>query len=329
MRHYGKIFAMLALCAASLLVATDFAEARRAGGFSSFGSRGSRTFSTPSITRTAPNTATGIQRSMTPQSSAARQNSTGFGRTGGLFGGLGGGILGGLLMGGLFGMMLGHGFGGGFGFIGMMLQIFLLVMLGSWLLRRFGGQSTASAGSNRAAGFGGGHAPDTSMRNGPAFNIPKMGSGIGSGSFGGSGATMTAQKDIDIPQEDLDTFEQMLVKVQAAYGNEDYAALRELTTPEAMSYLAEELSESATQGRRNVVSDVKLLQGDVSEAWSEGSTDYATVAMRYESVDYMADRASGKILLGETDEIGESIEIWTFRRDNGGPWKVSAIQSTN
>lgn len=41
----------------------------------------------------------------------------------------------------------------------------------------------------------------------------------------------------------------MLEDVQSAYAAEDYGTLRKLTTPEAMSYLAEELSDNATQRR--------------------------------------------------------------------------------
>ncbi|KFH22391.1 hypothetical protein IB60_07615 [Brucella abortus LMN1] len=65
---------------------------------------------------------------------------------------------------------------------------------------------------------------------------------------------------MDVGQEDLDRFEQMLVDIQGGYGREDYAALRKLTTPEAMSYLAEELGEIASGGKRNEVKDVKLLR---------------------------------------------------------------------
>ena len=74
---------------------------------------------------------------------------------------------------------------------------------------------------------------------------------------------------------------ELLTEVQTAYGKEDYATLRRLTTPEAMSYLAEELGQNATDGLRNSVSDVKLLQADIAEAWAEGDAQYATTAMRY------------------------------------------------
>ena len=42
---------------------------------------------------------------------------------------------------------------------------------------------------------------------------------------------------------------------------------------------------NASRGVVNQVSDVKLEQGDLAEAWREGNVDYATVAMRFRLVD--------------------------------------------
>jgi len=55
-----------------------------------------------------------------------------------------------------------------------------------------------------------------------------------------------------------------------------------LSTPEIMSYLTEELAQSAAKGLRNEVFDIKLKSGDIAESWREGADDYATVALRYE-----------------------------------------------
>src|SRR5262249_1002748 len=71
------------------------------------------------------------------------------------------------------------------------------------------------------------------------------------------------------------------------------------------------------------VSDVKLLQGDLAEAWREGDTDYATVAMRFSLNDETVDRDSGRVVQGGPDE---ATEVWTFMRVRGGHWLVSAIQ---
>jgi predicted lipid-binding transport protein (Tim44 family) len=134
--------------------------------------------------------------------------------------------------------------------------------------------------------------------------------------------------EIGLTQADRDAFERLLKEVQEAFGREDYAALRGITTPEIMSYLSEELSQNATHGRRNDVTGTKLLQADIAEAWAEGDSDYATAAMRYESIDVMKDRQSGEVLGGDAAGPSETTELWTFVREAGQPWKLSAIQET-
>ena len=72
----------------------------------------------------------------------------------------------------------------------------------------------------------------------------------------------------------------------------------------------------------------KLLQGDLAEAWREGDSDYATVAMRFSLVDKTLDRASGRVVDG-SDRPVEVTEVWTFVRPRGSNWELSAIQQTN
>jgi predicted lipid-binding transport protein (Tim44 family) len=93
-----------------------------------------------------------------------------------------------------------------------------------------------------------------------------------------------------------------------------------------MSYLAEELGENATKGVRNSVTNVRLLQGDISEAWREGNAEYATLAMRYSSVDALLDRTTGRLVDGDDRNASETTEVWTFVRQPGSDWKLSAIQ---
>ena len=75
----------------------------------------------------------------------------------------------------------------------------------------------------------------------------------------------------------------------------------------------------------NTIIDIKLLQGDLAEAWREGDTEYASVAMRYSSLDYTAERESGRVVEGDKQPF-ERTEIWTFRRSRGGEWILSAVQ---
>ena len=99
-----------------------------------------------------------------------------------------------------------------------------------------------------------------------------------------------------------------------------------MVTPEMPSYFSEELAAIASRGLTNRVTDVKLLQGDQAEAWREGRSDYATVAMKFALRDSMVERASGRIVEG--GERSEVTELWTFVGVGGGNWLLSAIQQT-
>ncbi|KQY49134.1 Tim44 domain-containing protein [Rhizobium sp. Root483D2] len=351
MLRVGRVLATVAVASMMMLTVADLAEARRGG--ASFGSRGTRTFSAPPVTRTAPADATPINRTMTPQNQAttpgaAQQNMgqaarPGAQRPGGLFGGFAGSMLGGLALGGLIGMMMGTGFGGMAGMLGMLLQIALIGGAVMLALRFFRNRQTAAPagyaprGNSPMQGFG-----QSSGSGMPSFKIPSIGGGALGGLAGasqgaaanGNGAARPEQPrmaddttdEIGVGEEDLGQFETMLKQVQSAYAAEDYGTLRKLTTPEAMSWLAEELSDNATKGLKNEVRDVHLVQGDVAEAWNEAGDDYATVAMRYESIDVTRDRATGRVVEGDPDNLTETVELWTFLRKRGGDWQVSAIQ---
>ena len=313
-------FAKLGAVAATVLLLASLvagpAEARMGG---SFGSRGSRTFSTPSITRVAPAPTAPIQRSMTPNTGPTTpgyQQPNGFNRGGfwsGLGGGLLGGMLGGLLFHGLFGSMLGFGFGGiGGGFS----MIFQLLIVGGliWLaFRWFGNRRQQPAGSyGQGFPFGG---ASQSPYNGPAY-----------GGSGYSSTGSTNRDEVGISNTDLETFERMLGEVQAAFAREDHQGLRRLSTPEMVSYFSEELADNATHGLRNDVTDLKFLEGELAEAWREGNRDYATVAMHWSAIDVMRDRQTGEVKQGDPDHPVEGRELWTFVRENGGNWLLSAIQ---
>ncbi|MDA5641277.1 MULTISPECIES: Tim44 domain-containing protein [Agrobacterium] len=355
-RRFKGLFAVAALGIAVSFVAVDMAEARRASG--GFGSRGTRTYSAPPSTSTAPGQTAPINRSMTPNTNQAAPSAAQPARPGaqapqqsrGLFGGMMGGLMGGLLMGGLFGMLLGGGFGGMAGFFGMLLQVALiglLVMLAMrfFASRRQGQPAYGAAGASQrrdhsGSSYNGGSKPGSAAS---SFKIPKIGALAGAaGGVAANAATakpaphapaphanaMSEGDEIGITQGDLETFQKMLEDVQAAYAAEDYGTLRKLTTPEAMSYLAEELSDNATSGVKNDVRDVTLLQGDVAEAWHEEGQDYATVAMRYSAIDVMRDRTSGKVIEGDEHQPSEAVEMWTFvRRPGNDNWQVAAIQA--
>src|SRR5215813_5807576 len=294
--------------AAAFVWATADADARPLGGFSA-GSRGMRTYSAPPSTATAPGAAP-IQRSMTQPS-----NATPIGQTtpsSGLFAGRGlfGGLAAGFLGAGLFGLLFGYGFFGGMaGFasiIGLLLQVVLVVIVArlifAWWQRRNIQPAYAAAHPVTGHNFGG---------------VSEM--------LGGANLS-PAGEHLAIAKSDYDAFERLLGDIQAGYSTEDLSTLRAKVTPEMLSYFSEQLAAKASRGLINRVTDVKLLRGDLAEAWREGNTDYATVGMNFALKDSMVERASGQTVEG--GEPSEVTELWTFMRARGGNWLLSAIQQT-
>lgn len=315
MKLFRSFLSVLAVLAVFAMVAGD-ADARPR---ISAGSRGTRTYSAPAPTATAPNAANPINRSMTQPGQGGINTARPSTQPGGLFGGFGrglaGGLLGGLLGAGLFGMLFGGGFFSGIaGFasiLGLLLQVGLIVMVGMLLYRWWQRRSQPQAAyAGMAGGMGASNAPRSML-----------------GGLGLGGNAAPASEPLQIAREDFDTFERMLGEIQTAYGREDLGALRARVTPEMLSYYAEELSENASRGVVNQISDVKLLQGDLSEAWREGDKEYATVALRYSLIDRYVERATGRAADG-TDQPQEATEVWTFTRAHGGNWLLSAIQQT-
>ncbi|MBB2204572.1 Tim44 domain-containing protein [Gluconacetobacter takamatsuzukensis] len=306
-RRLGVLLLGTALAVLPLL--SHGADARPGGG-SSIGSRGSRTYSAPAPTQTAPYGAAPMQRSITQPSSGGYMNGpSSYPRSpyGAPYGSpyaarphpFASGFLGGMLGAGLFGVLFGHGIAGGLhgggSFLGMLVQLLLLGLLIGWLVRRFGGGARQGA---------------------PIAAPPSY------GQAGPSGAPVT------ITPDDYRAFQRLLMDVQAAWSQQNLPALQHMATPEMVGYFNAQLSDLASRGARNVVSDVRFEHGDLSEAWSESGFDYATVAMRYSMIDITTDM-TGRVIDGSSTERVSVTELWTFMRPSrGGGWLLSAIQQT-
>ena len=295
---------VLPILFALLLALAPAAGFARPGLGHSYGSRGSATWSAPPGTASAPGGASPFTRSMTPNYGSQGYGYGGYGYHRPLFGG---GMLGGFIGGGLLGLMLGRGFfgfHGGFGFLGVLFQLALLFWIGRWLFRNMMGAPAMAGG-----GFSRGYMP------------PGMAPGGGSGYGGGGRQTLT------ISQPDYQQFTQVLNGVQLAWTRRDLVALQAMATPEMVGYFNEQLSDLASRGLRNEVRNVQLQQGDLSEAWSEGGREYATVSLRFSMVDVTYDQA-GRVVDGSDTERVTVTEFWTFVRRLPGHWILSAIQQT-
>lgn len=316
-----RTFSVIALGLAIFSMVAMPADARRGG---SFGSRGARTAAPPPTTATAPNQAAPVQRTMTQQPAAPNSMAAANTRPAmappAKSSGMAKGLLGGLVAGGLIAMLMGGGFGAlaGAGMLTALLQMALIggvIWLAFRLFRRRPMLAPAGVpGASNISQFG-------------ASPLANKGQWAGFGSTAQSyGFTQPQIRDLDITMADKEDFERLLGQVQDAFSREDYAALRACTTPEVMSYLAEELSQNATKGVRNDVSGTQLLEAEVAEAWSEGNADYATIAMQYHSIDILRDRTSGAVVEGDPTQLTRTTELWTFVRDSRNPWRLSAIQ---
>jgi len=290
----------------SLALTPSLADARAgassSGGKSSFsgmGSRGSRTYEN--------NNAAPVTRSMTPSNPSATSPlggaaSPAYAGGGSFFQrhpfltGLAGGFLGSMLFSHLGGLGTGLGF---------LLTLLIIGGLIFFLLRLLFGSRLATAGG------------------GP---MPR--------SLGAAAAPAAARfrgRDTTVGDADLNAFQTIHAAVQEAWSRGDLAQMRRLMTPEMLSYFSEELTRSASQGVQNIVSDVYLLKGDVSEAWEEGDLEYATAYLRWSAIDYVVrqGRSPGMpdyLVSGDPKTPTEAEEVWTFVRRRGGDWLLSAIQ---
>jgi hypothetical protein len=287
-----------ALFCLTLALAPSLADARAgssySGGSSSMGSRGTRTFEN--------NSAAPVTRSMAPvapttSSPVGGMSSPAYAGGGSFFQrhpfltGIAGGFLG--------SMLFSHLGLGGFGSVlGGLLTFLIIGGLIFFLIRLF----------SRGFAFAGGGMPR---------------------SVGAAAAPAQRYRGVDttVGDADLNAFQAIHAEVQEAWGHGDLNRLRQLMTPEMLGYFSEELTRNTSQGVRNIVSDIRLVKGDISESWDEGELQYATAYMKWSAVDYTV-RVGGtdEVVKGDPRNPTEAEEVWTFVRSRGGNWLLSAIQ---
>ena len=222
------------------------------------------------------------------------------------------GFFGGLVGAGLAGLLFGHGLWGVYGSpFGGMIGLILQLLIIAWLIRLALGFWRRRPGLATVSGF-------ASAR--PAVPLAD-----------GTAPGPRDPAEISIAETDFNAWTALLTGIQEAWSRGDLATLRRHVTPEMLSYFAEELARNASEGVENRVEDVRLVKGDLQEAWREDGLDYATARLRWSARDYMvrSDAPAGTqdvILRGDPAHSVEATEIWTFVRSSGGRWLLSAIQ---
>lgn len=310
----------LMIASALMLVMADV-QARPAKGGSA-GNRGTRTEMAPPTTNTAPRQAQPISGPQNPSAQAPRAAAPTPAAQPSRWSGLMGGIAGGLLGAGLFGLLSGSGLFGGLGGLGSILGLivqaailFFVIRFAIGYFRRRQMQPAVAGMPNQFA-----RQPDQPRQTQPEWQPQHAAS---------APAAPPAMPELALGEADFNAFERLLGEIQLAYGKEDRVSLTQRVTPQMGNLFNDELNEMMRQGITNRISDVKLLQGDLAEAWREPEAEYATVAMRYALVDVKVERTSGRIVEGDPKTPQEVVENWTFTRAPGETdrdWKLSAIQ---
>lgn len=341
-----------------LVLVTQDAEARRFGGFRSFGFRGSRGFGSFG------------RRGFSRRSFGARPRARSFSRRplqrssflggglgSGLFAGIGGFLLGGMLGRMLFGGMGGMGMGGGFG----LLEILLIGGIIFFVFRMMRNRAAASYQKPRYSGdryaeadpYGvGGYeeephdryeAPRRHERSGGVYRGPDIGAAGGSTrSAGGSGPGPGPRRDSAsdaalkrMSEGDASFSEQAFIglakenfiRFQNAWTARDLSPVRDLMDKEIYGEVQRDVEGLRSEGKINKLDDVDVQKAEIVEAWSEEGFEFITVRYEASLCDYVVDERSGDLIEGSRTQRVNFAEHWTWARPEGpNQWFLSAIE---
>ena len=312
-------FAIVAL----LLVAVPLDTWARAGGGTSSGSRGSRSYSSPTRTYSAPTPAPSPSTRPTPAPTPAPIAQPA--PTGGFLRSMAGGILGGLLGGMLF-SSLGFaggtgGFGGGFGMMDLLLLAGIAYLI-YWFVRRGRARQEAALASGPA---------DRSM-------VEPY------GMSGGASTTLDApapswQQDLERglghlrqmdPGFDEGAFREgctdRFFQIQAGWMRRDLETLRPLLTEEMQAAFAKQIETANAKRQINKLENITVRSVELTEAWQEQGQDYVTVRILANLLDYTVDETTGRVVAGDDSVPVKFEEFWTWVRPVGkNDWRLSAI----
>jgi predicted lipid-binding transport protein (Tim44 family) len=309
------ILVLFGVIGLSQIVLETSADAR-AGGGRSGGSRGSRTYQTPSRQAQPPPTQPRREATPTPQQPGM------FGG-GGFMRGLAGGLLGGFLGSMLFSGLAHAGFGG-FGGSGIgLIEILLIAGIGYFLYKKFVRPAPASA-------YGTMQYQNTSYDSAPRYDTAATAAAPEPALNNGADFRTIYAMDPNFDSTRfLKSAQDVFFKVQGAWNRDDTATLSSLCGPELMREWEQELDSMRARGQKNRMENIALSSSEITEAWTESGQDYITVRLRANLLDYTVDAKSGDVISGSNSETIEFEEYWTFTRPVGpNVWKLSAVQQS-
>lgn len=318
-----RTLALAVLIALAIMPVLSVTEAwARAGGGSSSGSRGSRSYSSPARPGASP---------VSPSQPSSPAMAPSQPRSG--WGGMMGGMLGGLLLGGLLGGLL---FGGGFGSgIGLM-EILIVAALAWFAISYMRRRQAAAAPSGYAMAGGGYGGPGTRDDAGMAARYGAAASGGGTATVEPATGPTDLERGIGHLRQMDGSFDPRVVaeaasdvffKIQGAWTARDLRTVSAHLTPEMQAQLQRDCDRLRAEQKINRLENIAVRTAEVTEAWQETGQDFVTVHFLASLLDYTTDESGARVLDGNRTEPVKFEEYWTFVRPVGpGPFKLSAIQ---
>ncbi len=285
----------------------------RAGGGMSSGSRGSRSFSSPSRPYSAPTPS----QPMTPQ---LPQQQPSMWRS--LAMGVAGGFLGSLLFSGLS-----HGMGSG-GFGGSGIGLFEIILIGGLLYVLYMRiQRRKEAAYTAGYSYQTGASPSTGQQTGFADSSRDQGYAEGDTQ---TGLRHIRQMDASFDEARFsDLCMDNFFKIQGAWINRDMTVVRNILTEEMFGILQRDGDKLKAEKKINKLDNIAVRSVEITEAWQEGGMDFITVRFLASLLDYTVSE-SGDVLSGSKTEPVKFEEYWTFTRPVGNNnWQLSAINQPN
>jgi len=324
------LFALVFMCTWALQL-----EAwARAGGGRSMGSRGSRSMTAPKpYTAPRPSQPSSTYNPTRPPlgaPGAQPSSSGGFMRS--LGGGILGGLAGGMLFNSLFGGSSAHSgggvAGGGGGGIGMFDILLLagIAYLIYWYIKKKRREASATAGYYQSSGT---VELPPQPQYAPLYDQPQGTLPAGDWDLEG-GLANIRQYD---PSFDEAKFQDMgmdtFFKIQGAWANRDMAPVKSLLTDEMFRIFQEDADRLKAQKQLNRLDNIAVRSVDITEAWQESGSDFITVRVYANLLDYTVDETSGQVISGNKTEPVKFEEYWTFTRPVGNnAWQLSAINQS-
>ncbi len=321
------------------------AQARRFGGFRSFGFRGSRglgSFGRRSFSRRSN---LGSRSSSFSRSPFRRSAFMGGGLGSGLFAGIGGFLLGGMLGRMMFGGA-GGGAGGGFGILEILLIGGVIFLIFRMMRNRSSNalQAPRYSGSRRYAeadpyGVGGYEEEprDRYERAGDVYRGPDIGGARDAGRSGVSarrdsqadeGLRKMADADASFSEQAfLDLAKENFLRFQRAWTARDLGPVRDMMDKEMCAEVERDIEGLRHEGKVNRLDNVEVKRAEIVEAWNEEGYDFITVRYEASLCDYVVKEGSEEVLEGSRTDRVRFSEHWTWARPEGpNQWFLSAIE---